>query len=267
MRLTEVGADLMIEKDDRTRVFDWSSGSTNSLTWVAYLNNCSSVIKPSLSGTRITLTYSLYCPSTPSVSQPKAITASPIATTLSAMLQDPAFLPKGGILGFHCQEKYQHTSKSLPASSLPPASLRGIDHSLFSALTSISRSTSLAYTLKVSVAPILGTEAWDDYLFSTSSSSSSSPLPSEDITRVGTKFHRLKMMARPLGVNEEPSKWTHRYWPYVEKKGVIWLNEPVHEGWEITLVGMKESEEARELVWQYSCVVLLLEVVPVGRLA
>lgn len=56
----------------------------------------------------------------------------------------------------------------------------------------------------------------------------------------------------------------------------MWLNEAIHEAWKIALVGMRETsvsdygtggpegDMARELVWQYSCVVILVDVVPAG---
>jgi hypothetical protein len=184
------------------------------------------------------------------------------------MLSEPTFLPEGGTLGFFCTNNYCHTGRG--AEKKFPHSLRGIDYIFFSACKALG--------VKAEVRPVLGDEAWDEWYehrlqkFMEVEEDSSLSLPSQPNTsRIGHKFGRIKMVDVEIKEGEDPSKVVGRYFPYVERQGVLWLNEARHEGWEVQMVnlrGVGDEGEEREgegegeggLMWHYSCVGILVEV-------
>jgi len=82
------------------------------------------------------------------------------------MLDSPAFMKKGGTLGFHCAHQYAHTNNT--ANKRLPHALKGIDVVIFTIFKSLG--------LKTEVRPVLdeefneeerdyGDENFDDYAY------------------------------------------------------------------------------------------------------
>jgi hypothetical protein len=107
-------------------------------------------VLPVTSGHRITLTYQLYVSEhLGGVVSPNFPTADPrlypLFQSVRDLLSSPAFMKKGGILGFHCTHQYAHTDGT--ANQRFPHALKGIDVVLFTIFRSLN--------LKVHVRPVI----------------------------------------------------------------------------------------------------------------
>jgi hypothetical protein len=54
----------------------------------------------------------------------------------------------------------------------------------------------------------------------------------------------------------------NQYYPFDDFENIIWLNNSIHEGWEIAMVNLKYGDEA-SLMWHYSHATILVNVPPV----
>ncbi|KAG7090304.1 hypothetical protein E1B28_011902 [Marasmius oreades] len=106
-----------------------SSLHDTTIAYIAFLSDVQNETLPVTSGHRITLTYHLYRSQSPLPGPVNANRVSEVKKALSTLLDNPKFLPKGGLLSFALSHPY---SIQLPESNLDSVSsksslsLRGI---------------------------------------------------------------------------------------------------------------------------------------------
>jgi hypothetical protein len=149
------GGHLRVAHKGIERFFDLgsNSNSNSSIQWAAFYSDCEHEVLPVTSGHRVTLTYQLYVSEhVGGVVHHRFPTADPtlypLYDSVKAMLDSPAFMKTGGVLGFHCTHQYAHTNGT--ADRRLPHALKGIDVVLYSVFRSLG--------LKVHVRPVLEEE-------------------------------------------------------------------------------------------------------------
>ncbi|KAL9101858.1 MAG: hypothetical protein Q9163_002925 [Psora crenata] len=144
------GGALVIRHSDRELRFDWSHTDSSAVMWAAFYSDCEHEVEEVQSGHRVTLTYNLYITEragwrlhqpSPRVEPSQTI----IYGMLADLVQQPGFLPNGGVLGLFCRHRYAHNNDS--ARDRLPRYLKGVDGLYYAA--------GHALGLRVKVAPIM----------------------------------------------------------------------------------------------------------------
>ena len=125
---------------DSAKLLHDDSGPANRLAYVAFFSDVAHEVLPVLSGRRITVTYNLYWgrpdpevrPSGMRMLAPGFANTSRVKDALSALLDDPAFLRKGGTLGFGLRHLYPFGNRD-PLGPLYNGWLKGGDWALYEA--------------------------------------------------------------------------------------------------------------------------------------
>ncbi|KAM5535776.1 hypothetical protein V8D89_010590 [Ganoderma adspersum] len=141
------GGALILQHEDEEVAFDAAtllSGRNSSIAYVAFFSDVAHEVAPVISGHRVTLTYNLFFgkrrdpapPSSLEVLQP-AHERVRRKDTLTALLGDATFMPRGGTLGFGLRHHYPFPKAwtrrmESPLKSLK-AWLKGCDAALFAA--------------------------------------------------------------------------------------------------------------------------------------
>ncbi|KAG7096265.1 hypothetical protein E1B28_003713 [Marasmius oreades] len=124
------GGQVILRDEEETFTFDSGTllaGSPDKLAFIAFLSDVEYEILPVTSGHRVTLTYNLsYSDPTPSRLLPKTDNAPNLISALSALLEDPDFLPNGGFFGFSLAHSYPVTRGETVLDDLIPM-LKGED--------------------------------------------------------------------------------------------------------------------------------------------
>jgi hypothetical protein len=127
---------------------------------------------------------------------------------------------KGGTMGFYCSHTYAHNRAK--TESLMPYALKGVDATLFSVFRALG--------MNVTVRPILGTEAWDEYYENTYEGEDESDEEwmekleeRSGVTRVGTKFRSI-MVASDIIEGGDPSevRVDLNFTPYLLTRYSLW---------------------------------------------
>ncbi|KAJ9193161.1 hypothetical protein DTO164E3_5523 [Paecilomyces variotii] len=133
------GGRLLVRHDGQEVDFDWASASTSTVQWAAFYSDCEHEIETVTEGHRITLTYNLHVTEAVGLSllpnpviDPKSL---PLYEYVKGILENPAVLKEGGVLGFFCSYAYPHTAKY--ANEALPRSLKGSDLVLYSVFKSL----------------------------------------------------------------------------------------------------------------------------------
>ncbi|KAK2773447.1 hypothetical protein FQN53_004167 [Emmonsiellopsis sp. PD_33] len=133
------GGALAVRHAGQTVTYDWGSDDTNeapTLQWAAFYSDCEHEVFEVTSGHRVTLTYNLY--SVPrrveyaGKMEGVSLTGLPLYKAVQEAVENPLFMPKGGLLGFYCCHAYPHSARSAPGSPLFPSILKGIDLQVYS---------------------------------------------------------------------------------------------------------------------------------------
>ncbi|KAJ6482620.1 hypothetical protein C8R45DRAFT_871444 [Mycena sanguinolenta] len=129
-----VGGALHLRYDGKEEEFNsaniLSSLDTPTVAYAAFYGDVEHEVAVVESGHRVTLTYNLYfAAATPGLAldraSPNARDTSEIHSSLSALLEDSTFLPKGGILGFGLRHAYPVNSETKLEQL--KSSLKGVD--------------------------------------------------------------------------------------------------------------------------------------------
>ncbi|KAG7097982.1 hypothetical protein E1B28_005290 [Marasmius oreades] len=109
------GGQLVLRHDDKEHNFDSGTVLSNSpspndtIAYIAFFSDVEHEVLPVTSGHRITLTYNLYF-SKSTAQVPDSLLAPhtnfKLRDTISALLDNPQFLPKGGLLGLALSHSY-----------------------------------------------------------------------------------------------------------------------------------------------------------------
>ncbi|KAG7090307.1 hypothetical protein E1B28_011905 [Marasmius oreades] len=110
------GGQLVLRHDDKEHNFDSGTVLSNSpspndtIAYVAFFSDVEHEVLPVTSGHRVTLTYNLYF-SKSTAQDPDSLLVTKtnfneLRDTISALLDNPQFLPKGGLLGFTLSHSY-----------------------------------------------------------------------------------------------------------------------------------------------------------------
>ncbi|KAL1959356.1 hypothetical protein VTO42DRAFT_2159 [Malbranchea cinnamomea] len=143
------GGNLEIRHNGQVVDFDWSDLSSSHIQWAAFYGDCEHEISKVTEGHRVTLTYNLYVTEPVGAGllprPPVDPSSFPLYGKIRALLDQPGFFQKGGVLGFFCSHSYAHTSFTAKRSL--PRKLKGSDLALFAVLKSLG--------LSVDVLPVL----------------------------------------------------------------------------------------------------------------
>ncbi|KAG7090305.1 hypothetical protein E1B28_011903 [Marasmius oreades] len=110
------GGQLVLRHDDKEHNFDSGTVLSNSpspndtIAYVAFFSDVEHEVLPVTSGHRITLTYNLYFSKSSGPQGPASLlvpkTNFKLRDTISGLLDNPQFLPEGGLLGFALSHSY-----------------------------------------------------------------------------------------------------------------------------------------------------------------
>lgn len=129
-----VGGQLRVALKGTETIIDWGQKEADKIQWAAFYSDCEHEVLEVKSGHRITLTYNLYvCKRVGGIVGHKQSVTSDVcglSHKVKNLLRDPAFMTKGGMLGFYCQHAYAHTNRDL--SSRLPYALKGVDAHIYS---------------------------------------------------------------------------------------------------------------------------------------
>jgi hypothetical protein len=209
------GGHLRVAHKGVERFFDLGSKAVNNsaIQWAAFYSDCEHEVLPVISGHRITLTYQLY------VSEhvggvlhhhfPTADpTLYPLYQSVKAMLESPAFMKNGGILGFHCTHQYAHTNGT--ANRRLPHALKGIDVVLYSVFRSLG--------LNVHVRPVLEVEfSEEENAEKEWSKPDEYEKQSHTITRAAPDFRKMVMRAEESAGDVENYEVSFHQIPLTER--------------------------------------------------
>ncbi|KZV90430.1 hypothetical protein EXIGLDRAFT_121128, partial [Exidia glandulosa HHB12029] len=132
----------------------------NQVSWVAFYSDVEHEVLPVQSGYRITLTYNLYFAAPPAQSLAPPVGVEPLLDAFKRLLQDPAFFPDGGRLGFALKHQYPvPANPDMDEDSMEKArdvlrslasALKGGDRALFQAASAVGLQPALrlAYELE-----------------------------------------------------------------------------------------------------------------------
>ncbi|KAF2804168.1 uncharacterized protein BDZ99DRAFT_452136 [Mytilinidion resinicola] len=156
------GGELVVRHNGNAIIYNWGStgaGSTDAaeIQWAAFYSDCEHEVLEVKSGHRITLTYHLYIASGSGDLAGRCPwldpTALPLYDAILSMLELPAFMKEGGLVGVYCSHAYAHTHEE--GIKHLPGSLKGSDMALYEIFKALN--------LEVNLKPILDPEYLDDY--------------------------------------------------------------------------------------------------------
>ena len=129
-----VGGKLRVAHKGQETIIDWSQKEADKIQWAAFYSDCEHEVLEVKSGHRITLTYNLYVRERlGGIIRHKQSVSSNVcglSDKVKKLLRDPAFMTKGGMLGFYCQHAYAHTNRD--SCSRLPYALKGVDAHIYS---------------------------------------------------------------------------------------------------------------------------------------
>ncbi|KAG7090316.1 hypothetical protein E1B28_011913 [Marasmius oreades] len=160
------GGQLVLHHDGKELNFDSSTVISNSaspedtVAYIAFFSDVEHEILPVTSGYRITLTYNLYFSESPRRSLPtrNSNKVSELKESLSVLLNNPQFLPKGGLLGFALSHWYPISPGSGESLDWVLDVLKGED--------AVIRSACEDLDLFLSVKSVLTEKKVDEYYYS-----------------------------------------------------------------------------------------------------
>ncbi|EAS28553.3 uncharacterized protein CIMG_09757 [Coccidioides immitis RS] len=133
------GGNLVVRHNRKDINFEWAHSSVTHVQWAAFYSDCEHEIKQVTEGHRVTLTYNLYVTEPVGSSLPPRPLIDPSSSTLYAeiktIVSQPAFFPRGGVLGLFCSHSYSHSNDVAEWSF--PRKLKGSDMALFATFQSL----------------------------------------------------------------------------------------------------------------------------------
>ncbi|KAL8979789.1 MAG: hypothetical protein Q9177_006046 [Variospora cf. flavescens] len=141
------GGTLRVKHRGQSTDFNWANASGGRvIQWAAFYGDCEHEVMEVKAGHRVTLTYNLYYSWVGDVDRGVHVPHQlPLYSLARDILQEPTFLPNGGLVGFFCHHQYAHAHDS-GRKSLPHA-FKGVDLAVYSVFHSLR--------LKIGVHPIM----------------------------------------------------------------------------------------------------------------
>ena len=126
---SHMGGELLVRRKDQTTTFAW--GDSSSLEWAAFYSDSEHEVLEVTGGFRVTLNYNLYWhESSQTISHPPLNPKClPLFQRVESLLQTPAFLPHGGLIGFYCAHLYPRNRQGTNGGT--PFCLKGVDRALW----------------------------------------------------------------------------------------------------------------------------------------
>ncbi|KAH8824969.1 hypothetical protein DL96DRAFT_1817580 [Flagelloscypha sp. PMI_526] len=112
------GGELALNHGDRKMSFDSSQllkehEGENKIAWISFFSDVEHEVLPVTRGHRVTLTYNLYdVEPHPQLSIPSSEKVATLKSHLQTLLDNPTFLPEGGLLGFGLNFSYPVSSNT-----------------------------------------------------------------------------------------------------------------------------------------------------------
>ncbi|KAJ7246928.1 hypothetical protein C8J57DRAFT_1523157 [Mycena rebaudengoi] len=139
------GGALLLRHDGAEERFDSSAilspFNNDTVAFVAFYSDVEHEVEVVRSGHRVTLTYNLYFTENNSGKHAKPLfdaDAENLESALSALLADPTFMPRGGLLGFGLRHMYPVNQSRHAKLSALVVSLKGVDALISSVLEKMS---------------------------------------------------------------------------------------------------------------------------------
>ncbi|TVY39200.1 hypothetical protein LSUB1_G003079 [Lachnellula subtilissima] len=259
------GGILRVAHKGVERFFDLGSNdskTSSTIHWAAFYSDCEHEVLPVTSGHRITLTYQLYVSEhLGGVVNPTFPTADPklypLYQSLKEMLESPAFMKKGGMLGFHCAHQYAHTNNT--ANQRLPHALKGIDVVIFTIFRSLG--------LKTQVRPVLdqefneGERDYNDAEFNEEEYEKSS----KNLTRALPEFKEIVILGEEAGFEPEDFELAKHWGKYDLFEHVKWLDQGDKKNNEVAMAFQAWCGNEHETGWWYSFAAILVDVPPFSK--
>ncbi|KAL8873488.1 MAG: hypothetical protein Q9174_001062 [Haloplaca sp. 1 TL-2023] len=146
------GGILRVKHRDQTIDFDWATKSDQQvIQWAAFYGDCEHEVLEVTAGHRITFSYNLYYSFVGEVGRAVHVPHQfPFYNIARDIVQEPTFLPHGGLIGFYCSHQYAHATNS-GRKSLPHA-FKGVDLAIYSVFRNLG--------FNVGVHPIIKNEQY-----------------------------------------------------------------------------------------------------------
>ncbi|KAL2222651.1 hypothetical protein M432DRAFT_595402 [Thermoascus aurantiacus ATCC 26904] len=230
------GEDLIVRHNGKQVTFDWSTESASTIQWAAFYSDCEHEITTVTEGDRITLTYNLYVTepvggalSQPPIVEPKTL---PLYGYIKELIEQPAFLQKGGGLGIFCSHAYAHTSEHADKSL--PRALKGSDLVFYSVFQSLG--------IEVEIVPGLSIDEHE----------TEHPL-------VGGRLYPYQASSMVQDEDEEDDEFVKQLWLCNRLSGITWLTKPKHR--EMALTHAAYGIEPSTTTY-YSCAAIIAIIPP-----
>ncbi|KAF9053211.1 hypothetical protein BJ165DRAFT_1607941 [Panaeolus papilionaceus] len=166
------GGTLIFRQGEREWTFDSakaiepSDSTALKAGFAIFYSDVEHEVTPVVSGYRVTLTYNLYFGNAAAVDKLRVVqnsTAVVIQQYIKTVLDDPRFLPEGGLLGFKLAHKYPVRKGTAFADTNLKSSLKGPDGCILLALEALGISTSLQIFYRIGYDDYTGDET--HYMF------------------------------------------------------------------------------------------------------
>ncbi|KAF9053209.1 hypothetical protein BJ165DRAFT_1446302 [Panaeolus papilionaceus] len=151
---------------DSAKAVEPSDSTSLKAGFAIFYSDVEHEVTPVVSGYRVTLTYNLYFGNSAAADKPHIVensTAIEIQRCVKMMLDDPSFLPEGGLLGFKLAHKYPVSNDTAFTDTDLKSSLKGPDGCILLALEALGISTSLQIFYHIGYDGYNGEET--DYMF------------------------------------------------------------------------------------------------------
>ncbi|KAL9017997.1 MAG: hypothetical protein Q9185_004666 [Variospora sp. 1 TL-2023] len=272
------GGTLRVKHRGQSIDFNWAKASGGRvIQWAAFYGDCEHEVMEVKAGHRVTLTYNLYYSWVGDVDRAVHVPHQlPLYSLARDILQEPTFLPNGGLVGFYCHHQYAHAHNS-GRKSLPHA-FKGVDLAVYSVFHSLR--------LKIGVHPIMEHKSGKmggmsvrklmndthdadqgDHVENYLQHLEKKPGPGDGryryyydpvfTTEVGTGLHGLTFVDYEDGTDGVS---LDRLQPYTKRK-IIWMNDPSHKDFAFARIAYGNDAV---LDYRFSAAAIIVVVPPSG---
>ncbi|KAK2615390.1 hypothetical protein N8I77_002149 [Diaporthe amygdali] len=236
--LEHEGGQLQVRHKGKEVTYDWGSHK-DQISWAAFYSDCEHEVLEVKSGYRLTLTYNLYAVRGGGMLtgiEPPVLDATqlPIYLSLKNIVDNKAFMPEGGYLGFYCSHAYAHTNTD---AIILPDMLKGLDMVIWETFGRLG--------LEASVKPVLNVEDFYQY----------EDEPRDPMIVGNDRALQMSNMMRIEDydqMDEQIEQW--RGGETVNFKEIHWLTKPNHKELQLAYIAYG-NEESLESFYSYCAII------------